>query len=157
MIAYKTCLPPMAPWSISLQTWPAGPSLKVLKTYGPEEVEQQKAREMSDVELAKRVASVQTKSGRRLATTKYYHRDQYVAEYARRRAAGRCGLCRKWAPFRDKNGKPFLETHHLVWLSRGGEDSTSNVAALCPNCHRHMHILDDEESRLHVEERIARG
>ena len=33
--------------------------------------------------------------------------------------------------------------HHIVWLSNGGEDSTDNTVALCPNCHRKMHILDD--------------
>ncbi|WP_238917318.1 HNH endonuclease [Clostridium sp. YIM B02555] len=37
--------------------------------------------------------------------------------------------------------------HHIKWLSRGGEDSIENTAALCPNCHRRMHIVDSNEDR----------
>ena len=33
----------------------------------------------------------------------------------------------------------------MIWLSRGGEDSTENTVALCPNCHTRMHILDEPE------------
>ena len=40
---------------------------------------------------------------------------------------------------------PYLEVHHVIWLSRGGEDSTTNTVALCPNCHTRMHILDRPE------------
>ena len=46
------------------------------------------------------------------------------------------------APFIDKNGVPFLETHHIKWLSEGGDDSIQNTVALCPNCHRKMHSLN---------------
>ena len=41
-----------------------------------------------------------------------------------------------------ENGKPFLESHHIVWLSKGGEDTVENSTALCPNCHRKMHMLN---------------
>ena len=47
------------------------------------------------------------------------------------------------APFSDKNGEPYLESHHVEWLSKGGEDSIDNVVALCPNCHRKMHVVND--------------
>ena len=33
-------------------------------------------------------------------------------------------------------------THHKKWLSNGGEDTTENTVALCPNCHRKMHALN---------------
>lgn len=49
------------------------------------------------------------------------------------------------APFQDSMGNPFLESHHIDWLSREGKDSIENVMALCPNCHRKMHILDLEK------------
>jgi len=39
-------------------------------------------------------------------------------------------------------GKPYLETHHVVWLSKGGSDAVDNTVALCPNCHRKMHIVN---------------
>lgn len=47
------------------------------------------------------------------------------------------------APFSDKNGQPYLESHHIEWLSNGGEDTIENTVALCPNCHRKIHLLDD--------------
>ncbi|MCR5195946.1 MAG: HNH endonuclease [Pseudobutyrivibrio sp.] len=71
------------------------------------------------------------------------HRSPEIASYAKRRAAGVCQLCQKKAPFEDKYGEPFLESHHVKWLSRGGEDSINNVVALCPNCHKKMHVRDD--------------
>ncbi|WP_408869546.1 HNH endonuclease [Commensalibacter communis] len=42
-------------------------------------------------------------------------------------------------------GVPYLETHHIQWLSRGGSDKLENMVALCPNCHKKMHILNDEK------------
>jgi len=70
-------------------------------------------------------------------------RDTCVSEYAKVLAAGKCELCRQPAPFMDSKGKPYLETHHVVWLSKGGADSIYNTVALCPNCHRKMHVVND--------------
>ena len=70
-------------------------------------------------------------------------RDQYVSEYAKRLAKGICNLCGKPAPFKKKDGSPYLETHHVIWLSKGGADSIDNTVALCPNCHKKMHIVND--------------
>ncbi|SER29109.1 MULTISPECIES: PIN domain-containing protein [Pseudomonas] len=33
----------------------------------------------------------------------------------------------------------ILEIHHIEPLSQGGDDNVSNIAILCPNCHRSMH------------------
>lgn len=71
-------------------------------------------------------------------------RDPYIAEYAKRRAAGKCQLCGNYAPFKDANGKPYLESHHIIWLANGGEDTIDNTVALCPNCHRKMHVVKDQ-------------
>ena len=70
-----------------------------------------------------------------------YTRNPYVTELAKRRAKGYCQLCNNPAPFSDKDGNPYLETHHVVWLSQGGEDTIENTVALCPNCHRKLHVL----------------
>lgn len=75
--------------------------------------------------------------------TTYYHRNQSIAAYVKMRANGRCQLCGMVAPFTDKSGEPFLECHHIEWLSEGGMDSAENCVALCPNCHRRMHVLND--------------
>ncbi len=76
-----------------------------------------------------------------------YQRSPYVVEYTKRRAQGCCELCGCKAPFLDKLGNPYLETHNIDWLSEGGEDTIENTAALCPNCHKKMHVLDLEEDR----------
>jgi 5-methylcytosine-specific restriction endonuclease McrA len=69
-----------------------------------------------------------------------YARDPYIAEMAKRNAAGICQDCRSPAPFTSKGtNEPYLEVHHIVPLSEGGEDSIENVIALCPNCHRKRH------------------
>lgn len=83
----------------------------------------------------------------RQTITNTYERSPIIAEYAKRRANGFCQLCDSPAPFKDKDGNPFLETHHIVWLSEGGEDTVENTTALCPNCHRKMHILNLKEDR----------
>jgi 5-methylcytosine-specific restriction enzyme A len=59
-----------------------------------------------------------------------YERNPIVTEYAKRWANGICQLCEKPSPFVNKNGLPHLHTHHIEWLSRGGEDSIENVAAI---------------------------
>ncbi len=83
--------------------------------------------------------------GRRRIVSNAYARSAAVAKETRKRAKGICQLCRQPAPFNDKKGEPYLEVHHIEWLSRGGEDSTANTAALCPNCHTRMHVLDDPD------------
>ena len=68
-----------------------------------------------------------------------------MVKETRKRANGICQFCNQPAPFIDKKGNPYLEVHHIVWLSHGGEDSTANTVALCPNCHTRMHVLDKTE------------
>ena len=75
--------------------------------------------------------------------TKVYHRDPTIAAYVKKRAKGYCQLCGQKAPFYDQDGEPYLECHHIVWLSNGGMDSPNNCVALCPNCHRKMHVIND--------------
>jgi 5-methylcytosine-specific restriction protein A len=83
----------------------------------------------------------------RNAVTTIYERNAYVSEYAKRRANGICQLCEREAPFKNKDGELYLETHHVEWLSKGGTDTLDNTVALCPNCHRKMHVLDLEEDK----------
>lgn len=82
---------------------------------------------------------------RRRHSASYYTRNNEVSRITKTRAKGICELCGKPAPFNDNSGTPYLETHHIVWLSRNGKDSTDNTVALCPNCHKRMHVLDDEK------------
>lgn len=83
--------------------------------------------------------------GRRRVTSNTYIRSADVVKETKKRANGVCQYCNQSAPFIDKKGSPYLEVHHIIWLSRGGEDSTANTVALCPNCHTRMHVLDKPE------------
>lgn len=78
-------------------------------------------------------------------TTYKYKRDPYIAEFAKRQANGICQLCKMQAPFNTSDGKPYLETHHIKWLSEGGSDTIDNTVAVCPNCHKKLHILNDDK------------
>jgi 5-methylcytosine-specific restriction protein A len=74
-----------------------------------------------------------------------YDRDPIIVQYALERANGICQLCDAPAPFNKKNGEPYLEVHHIQFLSEGGSDTIDNVAALCPNCHRKIHTLKQKK------------
>ena len=103
---------------------------------------QKEAKRLSDEELEKRAIHSKKGVGSRPVTSTTYERNEYVAELAKRRADGLCQLCEEPAPFKDRKGEPFLESHHIVWLSKGGDDTIENTVALCPNCHRKMHSLN---------------
>ncbi len=93
--------------------------------------------------------------GCRITTSSTSVRSGEIVKETRKRAKGICQLCNQPAPFIDIKGTPYLEVHHVIWLSRGGEDSTANTVALCPNCHRRMHILDRAEDIEKLKEIIA--
>lgn|GEM_PF-874161 len=67
-------------------------------------------------------------------------RNPYVVAAALLRAQGHCETpdCTHELFQRD-DGTPYLEVHHLVPLASDGPDTLSNVAALCPSCHREIH------------------
>ena len=101
--------------------------------------------EEEQVEMEEQIENISGSGGLRRNNSYIYNRSNEVARETKRRANGICQLCNQKAPFIDKNGEPYLEAHHIVWLSRGGEDSTTNTVALCPNCHKKMHHLDLKE------------
>lgn len=76
----------------------------------------------------------------RITTVEYRARSAAVHRYALHRAKGICECCGLSAPFEDDSGMAFLEVHHLLRLADYGPDATGNVAAVCPNCHRALHL-----------------
>lgn len=96
-----------------------------------------------------------SKASSSMLRAKVYHRDPSIAAYVKKRADGHCQLCGSSAPFIDKNGDPYLECHHIEWLSNGGIDSIDNCVALCPNCHRKMHILNSDADIQLLKKRIS--
>lgn len=112
-----------------------------------QEKRQKQAKKLSLDELKDRASKSNPISNEYKTFVKQYVRSAYVVEYAKRLANGVCQLCDKPAPFKDKKGMPYLETHHIIWLARGGEDTIFNTVALCPNCHKCMHVLDLEQDK----------
>jgi hypothetical protein len=72
-------------------------------------------------------------------------RSPLVKAWVLREANGVCQLCEQIGPFKDRDGQPFLEVHHIKPLAESGEDSVSNAVALCPNCHRRCHYGSDRQ------------
>lgn len=103
------------------------------------------ARKRSIDELSKRAKRANGKPGTRITTCNQFDRNQDVVEYVLRKARGYCQLCEQEAPFKRPSREPYLEVHHVIWLGKGGEDTVENAVALCPNCHRKMHIVDNQK------------
>lgn len=117
------------------------------------EIMEKEAVTLSNTELYIRVKEVKRESSKpRTVETKVYDRDPYLKELVKRIAEGKCQYCGETAPFIDKNGEPYLEEHHVTWLARGGSDTIDNVVAVCPNCHTKAHVLDDNITKITLEE-----
>lgn len=70
------------------------------------------------------------------------------------RAAGTCEACHQLGPFKCDDGAFFLEVHHINPLASGGPDTIENTAAVCPNCHRALHLA---HNRADLAERLRAG
>jgi 5-methylcytosine-specific restriction protein A len=126
--------------------------------------EQARAMEESHARIARRLSTEELKArakrGKKNPPVRKiqgsaYVRDAAVAEYAKRLANGLCDLCEKPAPFRNKQKEAYLECHHVIWLAQGGEDTIANAVALCPNCHRKMHVLNHKADQEKLNRRAA--
>lgn len=106
---------------------------------------------LSNTELIKRSELSRADKGPQKAETIIYYRDPYLKEMVKRIARGQCQYCEAEAPFKDKNNEPYLEEHHVIRLADGGSDTIDNVVAICPNCHRRMHVLNDETDMIILE------
>jgi hypothetical protein len=73
-------------------------------------------------------------------TTETTHRNRRFVEELREIYSGQCQIC-LWSP-RNIYETDLCESHHVRWLSRGGEDKRENLVLLCPNHHRAIHRVD---------------
>ena len=106
-------------------------------------------------DLKRRAALAPRKPQVRESQTTQLARNQAVVEYVKMAASGICDLCDKPAPFKNKEGVDYLECHHVVRLADQGDDIISNAVALCPNCHRRMHVLNKNADRRKLLARIS--
>jgi 5-methylcytosine-specific restriction endonuclease McrA len=109
----------------------------------PEIASKNQHRVLTEEELRVRSATSNGAEKRDVTTTSF-NRNIYVSELAKNRAKGICQLCDNPSPFKDRQENPYLESHHIEWLSKGGVDTMENTVALCPNCHRKLHVLGEE-------------
>lgn len=100
------------------------------------EVEDEKIAEVSKAEPQRREYLIETFARNR----------GWVAE-AKNRFGVYCmhSGCRN--TFNKPDGKPYIEVHHIVPMSEGGEDGLWNLAVLCAHHHRMAHFADVETCR----------
>ena len=148
---------PRRVWMFPIQLKPDGiiPVLTEAKAKAIEESQSKKARQLSTAELKTRAERAKITPSVRVAQTTAYVRDATIAEYVKRLADGVCDLCEKPAPFQNKQKEAYLECHHIKWLAKGGEDTIENTVALCPNCHRKMHIVNGKADMERLTKRTA--
>lgn len=117
------------------------------QTYAPSANEDElnaKVAQLSQLELSGTPIGIEKPA--RIARESYgFARDPLVKAWVLKQAKGHCESCGEPAPFRQQNGLPFLEVHHVRPLADGGSDRGSNAVALCPNCHRRCHLSEDKD------------
>lgn len=102
----------------------------------------------SEVDLRARAGKLKGKPKTIKRTVTEFVRDPFVVAAALRRADGVCEVpgC-SHSLFVRETGAPYLEVHHILPLSQGGEDTMLNVAAICPACHREHHFGTQQPTR----------
>jgi len=75
-----------------------------------------------------------------------YPRNNTLKNYVKRRSNYSCEMpgCHYHGFYKD-NEELYIEVHHIIPLSEGGEDSINNTVALCPNCHRALHYANNRQ------------
>lgn len=114
------------------------------------EVEETKAKQLTPEKLAAQIKNGKSRKSQ-IAEAVVYYRSPYIKEMVKRIAKGKCQKCGKEAPFYDKDKKPYLEEHHVKRLADGGSDTMDNVVAICPNCHRKVHVLNEKSDNIVLE------
>lgn len=84
---------------------------------------------------------------------KKYKRNTAKAKRAIVYATYQCNIDNNHETFVVKNGKPYMEAHHLIPMSVQEDfdnslDVDANIVSLCPTCHRKLHHGKDIKSEL---------
>lgn len=93
----------------------------------------------------------------RRADATAFLRDPAVRAWVLQEARGICEACGEAGPFTTEEGAVYLEVHHVVPLAAGGSDTVANAIAVCPDCHRALHLSADRALRTDsIRERVKR-
>jgi HNH endonuclease len=133
---------PVRPIDIEqLASEPEGPIHKEFEKVEKVEKELKEALDLTPDERRARLKDAPKLPKSTTVTSTVWIRNYDVVAETLHRAEGICESCKKPAPFiRQSDRTPYLEVHHKVPLSIGGEDTVENAIALCPNCHRQAHF-----------------
>ncbi len=122
------------------------PQLLAAETVRMEEIEEKEAAQLSADELLTRARTIHSGPAEiYTASSQQRRRNPLLQLAAKARANGVCQLCGLTLDYKDKQGRPYLEAHHIIPLAENGPDELSNMVALCPNCHRKMHVAGDPD------------
>lgn len=78
-------------------------------------------------------------------------RNSNIAAQAILLSKNQCAIDSKHTSFISrKTGRPYMEAHHLIPISKQGEfnyelDKVANIKCLCPNCHRAIHFGEKKQ------------
>jgi hypothetical protein len=96
--------------------------------------------------LEQRAINVNPHPNQITTTVVSYPRNNVLRTFIKEKADYKCQMpdC-NYEGFLKSDGKKYIEVHHLIPLSDGGEDSINNTVALCPTCHMKLHHADNKE------------
>lgn len=88
-------------------------------------------------------------------STSKFKRNEMLAKNTLIRAKFKCEIDTNHISFETKNGKQYMEAHHLIPLSKQDEfeyslDVDANIVCLCPNCHKNLHYGKDVKSLVNL-------
>ena len=88
-----------------------------------------------------------------VGTTSSYKRNESIAKKAIAISKFKCDLDATHETFITKNGKPYMEAHHLIPINAQGDfnvglDCEANIVSLCPTCHKMLHYGDNIVAQL---------
>jgi len=96
--------------------------------------------------LKKKVSTIDINPSKIEQKIQTYKRNNLLRSYIKQRSNYTCEMPKcNYASFTKSNGEKYIEIHHIMPLSEGGEDSIENTIALCPNCHREIHHSKNKE------------
>jgi len=119
-------------------------AMKLNMSIGEQEVESRIANRAAQETVLAKAARAKGKPKTKLVSHQDFVRDPFVIKAALVRAKNLCEMpsC-KTVLFQRDSGVDYLEVHHVIPLSEGGDDAMTNVAALCAQCHREQHFGKD--------------
>lgn len=127
-----------------------GGNILNIRSLSSEEDFQQEAQKSKEIELPSGPVArpeIKTKS----AASTNWPRSPRVAKIALENASYTCEYDKTHTTFISKaSGKQYVEVHHLVPMEKQHDfnvslDVPENIIALCPNCHRKIHLSGQEE------------